>query len=165
MVSVRAGTADDVERVNEYYASRRRGREAKSEDFLLLAEDNHTVIGVVRLCPEEGFLVLRGMDIAPTYRRQGLGKKMLLQLVAHIGEYDCYSLPWEHLQPFYGIIGFERVADTDLPGFLQDRMAKTHEQMQDAEIQRLMQADLGVYPESGLAMIGMMRPKNTIINP
>lgn len=158
MITVRSGQASDVERVNDYYESRRRSRAAKPEDIIVLAEDDNRVIGAVRLCTEEGHLVLRGMDIEASYRRQGLGRRMLEELVQYIGDQDCYSLPWKHLDHFYGIIGFQVVEDDQLPEFLQERLASSRKTMLDAEMQRLMQADLGVYSEDGITFTGMMRP-------
>lgn len=157
MINIRAGTESDVTRVNDYYETHRRSRGANAGDFILLAEDDGRLIGVVRLCREQGHLVLRGMSIQRDYRRQGLGTRMLRQLVEHIGDRDCFSLPWAHLEGFYGVIGFERVADEHLPAFLRERLRNNREQMEDSRIQQLMQDDLGVYPADGLEFIGMKR--------
>ncbi|QFY42727.1 GNAT family N-acetyltransferase [Candidatus Methylospira mobilis] len=48
------------------------GKPVASEDLVLLAWNHDKIAGVVRLCPEEGFLCLRGMQVHPDHRRAGL---------------------------------------------------------------------------------------------
>jgi N-acetylglutamate synthase-like GNAT family acetyltransferase len=161
MVIIRDGTEADVERVNDYYQSRRRSRGAKMTDFLLLAEDEvGTVVGVVMLRQEQGYVVLRGMDIRQDYRRQGLGARMLHHLEQHMRDQDCYCLPYAHLIPFYAIAGFEVADEASLPEPLRERLNEHHHEMSDARIQQLMQDDLGVYPPDGLKFIAMKRPQS-----
>jgi predicted N-acetyltransferase YhbS len=126
---------------------------------LVLAEDAGAVVGVVRLCRVEDWVMLRGMDIQSAYRRQGLGTRMLRALEQHMHNSDCYCIPWAHLTIFYEQIGFRAVSGEALPGFLRERLDKHQLPLQDAEIQRLMQADLGVYPPDGLTFMVMYRPK------
>jgi N-acetylglutamate synthase-like GNAT family acetyltransferase len=160
MVTIRQGNKTDIERVNDYYESRRRSRGANDTDILLLAEDEDAgVVGVVVLRQEQGYRVLRGMDIRQDYRRQGLGARMLNNLERHMRDQDCYCLPYAHLIPFYRIVGFEIVSDTELPDLLKERLTEHHHEMSDARIQQLMQDDLGVYPPDGLKFIAMKRPR------
>ncbi len=161
MLTIREGSTHDVERVNTFYVSQRRGREAKLDDVLLLVEnDAHEVVGAVRLCLEESHLVLRGMLIERNYRQQGLGTQMLHRLEKHMRDQDCYCLPWTHLETFYGKVGFKTVDDADTPDFLRERLAQSQNKMLDPEMQRLMQNDLGVHPPDGLAFMVMKRPKH-----
>jgi predicted N-acetyltransferase YhbS len=160
MVTIHKGNETDVERINDYYESRRRSRGARPEDVILLAEsDDNTVIGVVLLRQERGYRVLKGMDILRDYRRQGLGAQMLRHLEKHLCDQDCYCIPFAHLIPFYSIVGFETVNDTELPDLLKERLTEHHHDMSDTKIQRLMQDDLGVYPPDGLKFIAMKRPR------
>ena len=163
MISIRVGTASDIERVNEYYNSHQRSSDASASDFLLLAEDDNQVVGVVRLCFEERYHLLRGMYLTAAYRGQGIGSQMLHQLAKYIGNQDCYCLPWAHLESFYRIIGFETMTNEDLPGFLQERLTKYRQDMEHANTQQRMQDDLGVFPEGGLTYIGMKRPKSKFL--
>jgi N-acetylglutamate synthase-like GNAT family acetyltransferase len=127
---------------------------------LLLAEnDDHTVIGVVLLRQEHGYLVLRGMDIRRDYRQQGLGTRMLRGLEPHMRDQDCYCLPYAHLVMFYEQAGFRAVSDAELPDTLKRRLTEHQNEMRNPEIQRLMQDDLGVHPSDGLTFIAMKRPK------
>jgi N-acetylglutamate synthase-like GNAT family acetyltransferase len=161
MVTIREGDAADVERVDAFYESQRRGRPAAPDDFLLLAEnDAHEIVGVVRLCQEEGYRVLRGMLIERDYRRQGLGTRILRALEPHLRGQDCYCLPWGHLETFYAMVGFETANEADLPTSLRERLTEHDTQMRDARIQQLMQDDLGVHPPNGLVFIAMKRPRD-----
>lgn len=160
MVTIREGIESDVERVNDFYASQRRGRGAEPDDFLLLAEnDDNAVVGVVRLCQEQGYLILRGMLLERNYRGQGLGRRMLHDLEKHLHDQDCYCLPYAHLIPFYEIIGFQTVDGEAAPDFLRERLIEHQNDLRDPKIQRLMQDDLGVHPSDGLKFSVMMRPK------
>jgi N-acetylglutamate synthase-like GNAT family acetyltransferase len=159
MVTIREGIESDVGRVNDFYTSQRRSRGAETADFLLLAESDNLVVGVVRLCQEQGYLMLRGMLIERDHRRKGLGVRMLRDLEKRLRDQDCYCIPYAHLIPFYGIIGFQAVEDDEVPDFLSGRLAKYQHNLNDPKIQRLMQDDLGVYPPDGLKFIVMMRSK------
>jgi predicted N-acetyltransferase YhbS len=159
MVTIREGIESDVERVNDFYGGQRRNRDAETADFLLLAESDNAVVGAVRLCQVQGYLMLRGMLIERDHRRKGLGTQMLRHLEKHLRDQDCYCVPFAHLIPFYGVIGFQIVADDALPDFFRERLAKYQHNLNDPKIQRLMQDDLGVYPPDGLKFIIMMRPK------
>lgn len=160
MATIREGSAADIGRVKAFYTSLRRSPDAAPDDFILLAEDDDgKVVAAVRLCHESGYLILRGMLIAHGYRRQGLGKRMLRVLEPHMRDQDCFCLPYAHLEAFYGTVGFEQVADADLPDFFRARLAKYQAGLRDPEIQRVMQDELGVHPEDGLLFIVMKRPE------
>lgn len=158
MVKIREGDAADVARANAFYESLRRSRGAKPGDFPLLAEDEDKVVGVVRLCHEEGgHLVLRRMLIAADYRGLGIGTQMLRALESHMDGQDCYCLPWAHLVPFYRLARFEPAVSDAIPDFLAERLRGYQVRSQDPDYQRRMQADLGVSPPSGLSFICMRR--------
>lgn len=98
------------------------GTEIAPHDRVLLARRGDQLVGIVRLCPENGFCCLRGMQVLPDYRRLGIGSQLLGYLLPLIGEEPCLSLPFRHLERFYGQIGLQRLALADLPGVLQQRM-------------------------------------------
>lgn len=158
MVTIREGNSADVARMNSFYESLGRRRSARPDDLLLLAEDHGEVVGVVRLCQEEGYVVLRGMLIAADYRRQGFGTQMLRTLEPHMDGKDCYCLPWAHLVPFYRLVGFDLAEGEVIPGFLAERLRGYLEKSRDPAYQHQMQADLGVSPVGGLRFVCMKRP-------
>jgi len=92
-------------------------------DTAWLAEADDELIGVVRVSPENGTLVLRGMRIAEDWRRRGIGTRMLRELAAWLGHRECYCIPYDHLVGFYGQIGFAEIATGAVPAFLAARLA------------------------------------------
>ena len=90
-------------------------------DTAFAAKVSDTVVAAVRLCPEGGVTVLRGMQVLPAYQRQGIGSKLLRECVPHLNASTAYCLPYSHLAAFYGAIGFITVDQATLPQFLQER--------------------------------------------
>lgn len=98
------------------------GTEIAPADRVLLARRGTQLIGIVRLCSETGFCCLRGMQVLPDYRRQGVGSLLLAHLLPLIGTEPCFSLPYPHLEGFYAQAGFRALAPDALPLYLQDRL-------------------------------------------
>lgn len=91
-------------------------------DLVYLAEDNGALVGVVRRTQEHGVSILRGMNVAPAYQRQGIGSQLLAALTRELGNVECWCLPYRHLVSFYSAGGFALVPDSELPPFLQRRL-------------------------------------------
>ena len=73
---IRTATAADAPQVQALYAAwNYRGR-VEPDDAVVVAEHEGRIIGVVRLAPEHGTTVLRGMRVEPAYQHQGLGSRM-----------------------------------------------------------------------------------------
>src|SRR5947209_3464589 len=89
---------------------------------VIAARDGNAIVGAARTVRENGVLVLRGMMIAPSYQRRGLGTRMLWELDKHIGRSECFCLPHGWLQNFYGQIGFATIADDISPSHLRERL-------------------------------------------
>lgn len=90
-------------------------------DTALAAFDASQIVGVVRIAPEHGTQLLRGMFIDAAYQRRGTGLRMLHALAAHMTDADCWLTCPPHLYGFYGSIGFAPVADADAPPHLAER--------------------------------------------
>lgn len=93
-----------------------------ARDRVLVATNHGSVVGAVRLCPEHGVIVLRGMQVLPEFRRMGVGTGLLRESVARIGSAICYTIPWRHLERFYGSAGFRRCVPSEAPPFLSARI-------------------------------------------
>jgi N-acetylglutamate synthase-like GNAT family acetyltransferase len=92
------------------------------EDLVFLAMDDEKPVGVVRLCPGDGYSVLRTMRVADDYQRRGLGTRMLgVFEKALVGK--CYILAFAHLDYFYGQIGFKTIPVAEAPTLLQERFS------------------------------------------
>jgi len=93
-----------------------------AQDRVVTATDGSQIVGVARLCREEGVTVLRGMEIAPAYQRKGIGSRMLGELDNLIGKGACWGIARAHLDSFYGRIGFYFVDETQAPEHLRARL-------------------------------------------
>ena len=112
------------EEIAAFYRSVGYDSALERDAVVVAARQAGEVVGVVRLVMEEGVMVLRGMEIAATHQKQGLGTRMLQVLDGKIGGRACYCLPYPWLGGFYGQIGFEEVKDeTTLPPHLRARLA------------------------------------------
>jgi GNAT superfamily N-acetyltransferase len=122
MTTIRRAAAGDLERALEFYAERGYGGGIAAGDTVLLAERGGELVGIVRLAPEEGEIVLRGMQVHPSVQRRGIGKQLLAALARELGSRSCYCIPYAHLREFYGGIGFATVEPPEAPPFLQARV-------------------------------------------
>jgi predicted N-acetyltransferase YhbS len=120
-IRVRMATAADIAAVHALYAAGGYGGGVHAGDMVIVATVGSDVVGVVRLCTEHGVTVLRGMQVASAHRGCGLGRALLEACAAALGGQPAYCLPYAHLVGFYGSIGFAKVQDDALPGFLRQR--------------------------------------------
>ena len=81
------------------------------------------MIGIVRKTVEHGTVMLRGMHIAPTESRQGIGTQLLRAFERTLDTRDCLCIPYTHLVSFYGLAGFTPLEEATAPAFLQERLA------------------------------------------
>lgn len=123
-ITVRIAQPSDLNRVLTAYETWDYGGGIQPEDTAWLAEAADELIGVVRIAPENGTLVLRGMRIAEQWRRRGIGSRMLRILAAWLGNRECYCVPYAHLVEFYKQIAFVEIAPAGAPFFLAERVAE-----------------------------------------
>ena len=75
----------------------------------------------MRLCPDNDFFVLRGMQILPPFQRQGIGTQLLQACTEQLVDQVCYCIPWQHLCSFYLQAGFQEVQSVEVPALLRER--------------------------------------------
>jgi predicted N-acetyltransferase YhbS len=92
-----------------------------SGDSSHLARIDGVLVGAVRLCEEEGALVLRGMHVAPGEQGNGIGRALLEACCSAIGDRECWCVPYTHLRAFYAAVGFAEVSTGAAPDFLVQR--------------------------------------------
>ena len=92
------------------------------DDVVYIAERGEALLGVVRRTLEHEVTMLRGMYIAPTEQRHGIGSQLLNAFVAELHDVECYCVPLSHLRKFYGRAGFGPSTDTAAPEFLRERV-------------------------------------------
>jgi len=135
-VIVRIAHPTETDRVRAVYQAFGYNRPIKPEDTVWLAEQAGEAIGVVRIAPESGTLVLRGMRIAERWQRRGVGTRMLFQLVEWLGDRECYCLPYAHLIGFYRQVGFSEITPAQSPAFLAERYAEYRSQGLNVTVMR-----------------------------
>jgi predicted N-acetyltransferase YhbS len=112
---------NEIEDVKTFYKQVGYGGEVKREDHIFLARMDGQLVGVVRLCPEMGVLVLRGMQVLSSFQKQRIGNKLLQSCSDQLAGKSCYCIPWRYLRDFYGQIGFQEISSIEAPMFLQER--------------------------------------------
>jgi N-acetylglutamate synthase-like GNAT family acetyltransferase len=121
MMTVESANISDLENIRRFYKKCGYGGGCNKEDTILIAKKDKKIIGVVRLCNENGKVILRGMQVDPAHRNKGIGKQLLLKLNDIIKNKDCYCLPYAHLINLYKQIGFKQIDLSGAPSFLQTR--------------------------------------------
>ena len=121
-VTIRIAHANDFNRILAAYQAWDYSAGMVPDDIAWLAEVADELVGVVRIAPESGTLVLRGMRIAEQWRRRGIGSQMLRIVSAWLGRRECYCIPYTHLIDFYGQIGFVETPPAAAPQFLASRL-------------------------------------------
>ncbi len=111
--------------VDSFYAKNGSRGTARPGDLFFLAQAKGTLLGCVRFCVEEGTPMLRTMMIEESYRKQGIGRKILSAFVDYLDQNsikNVFCIPYAHLERFYEFAGFQKVENNEIPGFLQERM-------------------------------------------
>lgn len=120
---IRLGGVADTATIAAAYSRMGYAGGISPDDTAWLAEMAGEWIGVVRVAPEHGVLVLRGMRIVERWQRRGIGTRMLAEVGSWLGSRPCYCIPHSHLAGFYGQIGFVEIAPAAAPAFLSSRYA------------------------------------------
>jgi len=115
----------DTENVSRHYGICKYGGNASEESTItFVGKTGKTIVGALRLAKEDGYLVLRAMQVLPILRCMGIGSKMLQSIAPILGCEKIYCLPYRHLVDFYGKIGFKTADEATLPEFLNLRLKK-----------------------------------------
>ncbi len=134
MVTIRCALPTELKRLETFYRETVYYGGLKAADTVIVAESDGEIVGAVRLCEEEGVLVLRGMRVREDLHRQGVGTQILAAVDRFVGERQCYCIAHRHLRSFYGQIEFDEIQLNTAPAFLQQRLAKYTEQGLDVII-------------------------------
>ncbi len=122
-IEVRRAGNQDLEGIEALYAEAGYGGGIGAADTVFVATDAGRTVGVVRLCPEHGVTVLRGMQVDAGWQRRGIGSLLLQACRAQLDQGPAFCLPYVHLDGFYGAAGFEAADAGRLPPFLAARLA------------------------------------------
>ena len=123
-MEIRKARPKDFDNIARFYRETGYTPEIHCEDDFWVAKDMGELLGVARLCEENGFLVLRGMQVATEKQRTGIGTALLNIITSYTGSRECYCIPYQELVSFYNQGGFIEVDPAGCPAFLADRAAR-----------------------------------------
>ena len=130
----------DYSKITSFYQGCGYSSPLYETDLVIQARENDEVVGAVRLCQEEGKLVLRGMYVIEDRRGSGIGSALLHEASSEIGHRECWCIPYTHLVKLYGRGGFQKTHKGTEPSFLLNRLAR--------------------YVEMGKSVVLLVRPGN-----
>ena len=114
----------EFERITAFYRDNAYRPTIRPTDTIVVSENEGVLCGAVRLCEENGVLVLRGMRVSKGMQRRGIGTRLLRAVEPLIGERECFCIPHRYLRSFYGRISFEEIDLAEAPAFLRQRRAR-----------------------------------------
>lgn len=123
-VIIRVAGRHELDRVRGLYQEWGYNGGAEPSETVLLAERNGAILGIVRCTVEHGVVMLRGMQVASTAQRLGIGRMLLDAFVQQLEDRECYCVPYAHLVAFYGRAGFNVCSVEYGPNFLRDRVSE-----------------------------------------
>lgn len=107
--------------VNKFYKQCRYSGKAGRGDVLYALKGPDGIVAAVRLEPKmDGWFFLRSMCVAPELRGQGVGTQLLQGIEDFLQAHPCYCYPFDHLQSFYELAGFELRSPEQAPAFMQE---------------------------------------------
>jgi N-acetylglutamate synthase-like GNAT family acetyltransferase len=123
--------------VTAFYTSCGRSTSLNGDDFLIVARSQTKIVAVVRLCFEHDVHVLRTMQVKNELQGKGIGRRLLnrfLQLINDFKLERVYCVAYEHLEYFYGLIGFQKIESTKAPSFLVRRAEDFHKRNSEKKV-------------------------------
>jgi len=98
-------------------------------DRVVVAKYEQTIIAALKLMPrsDESWF-LRGMCVASSWRRQGVGTDLLEGAVPVTKRKPCYCFVFNHLEDFYRRGGFHTIEGDSVPLDLQQAHQRYSEQ-------------------------------------
>ncbi|MFV8257870.1 GNAT family N-acetyltransferase [Bdellovibrio bacteriovorus] len=111
--------------VDAFYEQEGKSHRARDTDLFFTAFMENTIVGVCRFCIEENTPLLRSMIVHAPLRSHKIGAKILESFATYLDENNhspTYCIPYDHLEKFYGLIGFKIIKEEDAPAFLQERI-------------------------------------------
>ncbi|AHZ84798.1 hypothetical protein Bb109J_c2104 [Bdellovibrio bacteriovorus] len=111
--------------VDAFYEQEGKTHRARDTDLFFAAFIENTIVGICRFCIEENTPLLRSMIVHAPLRSQKIGAKILERFAQYLDEnnhHPTYCIPYDHLENFYGLIGFKILKEEEATAFLQDRI-------------------------------------------
>ncbi len=108
----------------------------ETTDTVVIATIDDCIVGCCRLCKENNSQVIRGLQVHPHYRGQGIGTGLLKVISEVLGSEECYCLPFIYLENLYGKVGFVRIEEKNAPIWFYERYCHYKKQNLDVIIMK-----------------------------
>lgn len=130
--------------VDPFYEQEGKSHRARDRDLFFVAFKDDIIVGVCRFCVEEGTPLLRSMIVHAPLRSNRIGTKLLECFADYVDRNSLgpiFCIPYDHLEKFYGLVGFRVIHEADAPLFLQERIRTYRKNSSDKFM--FMRRDLG----------------------
>ncbi|MGY0217463.1 GNAT family N-acetyltransferase [Endozoicomonadaceae bacterium StTr2] len=107
-------TGDQLGLVNRFYTANGHKGKCHREDQVFIARDKQQIIAAVRFTQKGKVWLLRGLWVALTRRRQGIGQALLQYCMPRF-DTPVWCYPYDHLIMFYHNAGFLEQTDKQAP--------------------------------------------------
>jgi N-acetylglutamate synthase-like GNAT family acetyltransferase len=107
--------------VKQFYGLVNYYQELDPNDTVVIATIDDCLVGCCRLCQEHQSYVIRGLQVHPHYRGQGIGTELLKRISELLGSEECYCLPFTYLENLYGKVGFVKIDENAAPSWFYER--------------------------------------------
>ncbi len=101
--------------VNRFYKANGHKGKARGNETVYVIRDSQTIIAAARLCPKRDGWLLRSVWVAETQRGEGIGSKLLREIMAISENHPCWCYPYDHLEAFYAASGFTVLSADEVP--------------------------------------------------
>jgi N-acetylglutamate synthase-like GNAT family acetyltransferase len=122
--------------VKQFYGLVAYYQELEADDTVVIATIDDCIVGCCRLCNENKSHVIRGLQVHPHYRGQGIGTKLLRVISEILGQDECYCLPFTYLENLYSKVGFIRIDEKQAPAWFYERYCHYKNQNLDVIIMK-----------------------------
>jgi N-acetylglutamate synthase-like GNAT family acetyltransferase len=112
-IVIKRATLADLEWINQQYASVSFKPSTLKNEEVVLAEVDTLQVGLGRIQKvQEDVAEMGGIYVLPEYRRKGIAKRIVTELVDIGKQYSTvYCLPFAHLRGFYSKFGLKELSD------------------------------------------------------
>ncbi len=127
--------SEQAQAIDAFYEQEGKTHRARSSDLFFTAFIDNIIVGVCRFCIEEETPMLRSMVVHAPLRSKKIGAKILEHFEQYLKENKfgpTYCIPYDHLEKFYGRIGFKIIKEENSPAFLQERIQGYRSRSADA---------------------------------